>query len=386
MQATQADVGVGHSGVVPAEVVGGRAWLRTGAARPDTDLPEGVGGGDGAAAGADLQHLDHRDRDRHAAALLEPGLPRHLEAGGGARHVVLDEGDLGRRAAHVEGADAVAAVAGGQIGGEHGATGRPRLHQPHGERRGNLHAQQSAAGVDEMQRAGCTEPAQLGLEAPQVGGHQRLHVGVGAGGVEPLVLAHPGRDLAAERRGDAGRGLQEQVTEPALVVAVAVAVHEPDGHGLVSAVDQLRHDCAGAGLVEGHQRFAPRVEALADDVAVLALDERRRQHDVEVVLLEAALGTGLDHVAEPCGGHQGGARAGALDQGVGGQRGAVDDLGHLGEVDVVARRKLGHRRQHALLGTAGRQHLRRDEAAVFPFQHHVGEGAPHIGADTQRHS
>ena len=198
------DVGVGHGGVVPAEVVGGRAGFRAGAARPDADLPEGVHGGDGAAAGADLQHLDHRDGDGHAAALLEPGRPRHLEAGGGARHVVLDEGDLGRRAAHVERADAVAAVAGGQIGGEHGAARRPRLHQPHGERRRNLHAQQAAAGVDEVQRAGGAAGAEFGLQATQVRGHQRLHVGVGAGGVEALVLAHPRRDLAAQRDGDAG--------------------------------------------------------------------------------------------------------------------------------------------------------------------------------------
>ena len=50
--------------------------------------------------------------------------------------------------------------------------------------------------------------------------------------------------------------------------------------------------------VEGDQYLAPSVDPLGDDEAVLAFDQRRGENDVEVVLLETALGPRLDDVAE----------------------------------------------------------------------------------------
>ena len=55
-------------GAVAAALVAGGAGLRAGALGPGLDLPQRIDPGDRAAAGADLDHLDDRDRDRHAAS------------------------------------------------------------------------------------------------------------------------------------------------------------------------------------------------------------------------------------------------------------------------------------------------------------------------------
>ena len=268
-------------------------------------------------------------------------------------------------------------MAGRQVGGEDGATGRTGLDEAHRERGCDLDAQQAAAGVDEIQRAGGAETLQFGFEASQVGSHEGLHVGVGAGRVEALELAHLRRDLAADRHGDVRVGFQQKVAEAALVVGVAVAVHEADGDGLVAAVEQLGDDGPRRGLVERHQNLAAGVDAFGDHEAVLALDQRRRQHDVEVVLLEPALGARLDHVAEPGGGHQGRPGTAALDEGVRGERRAVDDLFDVGEVHVVAGGQRGDRGEDALLGSpACGQELVGDERAVVTLEHDVGERPP----------
>ena len=80
----------------------------------------------------------------------------------------------------------------------------------------------------------------------------------------------------------------------------------------------------------GDQDVAAGVHALAQGEAGVAGDQRLGQDEVEVVLLEAAFGPHLDHVAEALGRDEGGAGAAPLDQGVGGERGAVDDAGEGG--------------------------------------------------------
>ena len=73
-----------------------------------------------------------------------------------------------------------------------------------------------------------------------------------------------------------------------------------------------------------------RADPALDREAVLARDQRRRQLQVQVILLEAVFGPHLDHVAKTFGRDQRGLRAAALDQGVGRQRRAVDDDADLG--------------------------------------------------------
>ncbi len=54
-------VGIGHRRVQPARAISSRARHRAGAARADGQQADRVGRGDAAAAGADLDQLDHRE-------------------------------------------------------------------------------------------------------------------------------------------------------------------------------------------------------------------------------------------------------------------------------------------------------------------------------------
>ena len=78
-------------------------------------------------------------------------------------------------------------------------------------------------------------------------------------------------------------------------------------------------------LVQLHQHLAVGGEALADFEAQRARHQRHRAVDHQVVMVEALLVALLDDVAEAFGGDEGGPRALALDQRIGGERGAVDE-------------------------------------------------------------
>ena len=62
----QHEVRVGHCRLRAATAVAGRARIGTRAFRPDAQQPNLVDHGDRAAAGADLDHVDHRGLDRQA--------------------------------------------------------------------------------------------------------------------------------------------------------------------------------------------------------------------------------------------------------------------------------------------------------------------------------
>ena len=97
----------------------------------------------------------------------------------------------------------------------------------------------------------------------------------------------------------------------------------PLGAGARRAARAPRRDRAGAGRAVGQH-------ALRTSSAELARHERRRRVDEEVVHVVAALAADLDRVPESGRREQAGPRALALDQRVGGQRGAVDERAHRG--------------------------------------------------------
>ena len=114
-----------------------------------------------------------------------------------------------------------------------------------------------------------------------------------------------------------------------------------------------------------------------EDVAVPALDEGRGQDQIQVVLLEAALGAHLDRVAEPGGGDERrvGSRAG--DDGVGGDRSSVDEGVEVGQVGARLGDHLGDAvhltRYLVVVSTADAGH-----ADLHPgFLHHLA-GVQHL--------
>ena len=84
----------------------------------------------------------------------------------------------------------------------------------------------------------------------------------------------------------------------------------PDGFGR-----KVLDDCAGV------------IDALRKSKAQLPGGQGRGPVHLQVVEFGAALATDLQHVFEPHGGHQGRAGALAFQQGVGGDRGTVDEFG-----------------------------------------------------------
>ena len=89
-------VSVGNGGLGAAAAVAGGAGIGAGGMRADAQQADLVDGGDGAAAGADLDHVDDRRLDRQAGTALEAVHARgfHFRGDGGA--AILDQARLSR--------------------------------------------------------------------------------------------------------------------------------------------------------------------------------------------------------------------------------------------------------------------------------------------------
>ena len=92
-------VRVGDGWPIAAQPVARRTRIGGGAVRPHAQQAELVNARDRSAAGADLDHLDHRHLQRQAAALGEAVHARHLELVGAFGLASVDDADLGGRAA-----------------------------------------------------------------------------------------------------------------------------------------------------------------------------------------------------------------------------------------------------------------------------------------------
>ncbi len=186
---------------------------------------------DRAAAGADLDHLDHRDAQRQAAALLEAvdaratSKPRAVCGSPSSMTQILavvppmskDSTSVDAPSAAPRWPEKIAPPAG------------PDLDQPHREADRGLDRRQAAARLHQEQRAADSLCARSSASSRrEIAAHDRLHVGVGAGRREALVLAHLGRDLAGRARCvTPGSASRQQLARGALLVrGVGVGVQE----------------------------------------------------------------------------------------------------------------------------------------------------------------
>ena len=168
--------------------------------------------------------------------------------------------------------------------------------------------------------------------------------------------------------------------------AVHVGVDEPDGHRLVGivvgAVRQVVDEGAGLCLVERSQYPSVDADAFGQDVAVLPLYEWGGEHEVQVVLLEATLGSHLDGVPEARRGDQRRAGPGARYQGVGGQGRTVDERVQVRQVGSSLGHDRGHPVQDPPFGSVVRGEDLRGEHPGAGLEDHVGEGATDVGSDS----
>ena len=268
-------VGIGDGRPLAAAAVAGGAGLRARALRPDTDLPHRIDMGERAAAGADLHHVDHRDRDRHAGALLEAVAAGHLEHAAGLRRVPLDQADLRRGAAHVERQHPIEAEPGGEMRGKDRAAGRTGFDETHREFGCSLERDDAAAGMHQEDRAIRAFLGELRCQIGEISLHHRLDVGVRHHRVEALILAHLRRDLGRDRHRNLRAALQQHVADHPLVLGIEIGVDQAHGHTLVFRLGDLRRHgldlaCDRAGSSPVHRRRHARAACSGDCAAATA--------------------------------------------------------------------------------------------------------------------
>ena len=167
---------------------------------------------------------------------------------------------------------------------------------------------------------------------------------------------------------------------------IGVGMKEGDGDAFHVLRAQSWHQRPHGGFVKRQPHAAMRVDALRHREAKRARHQRLRLVDREIILIVAALGADIEHVAETFRRDQRRLRAPAFDDGVGCERGAVNEDVDVTDVGAGVGQNETHPVQHRLLGTNGRrQHLAR--LAIPPdVQHDIRErtsdidGKPHFGS------
>ena len=117
-----------------APPIASRAGIRARALGPDGDALHRIDTRDRATTRAYFDHLDHRDAHGEPATLHEEIAPVDLDAARGNWLAVVDDADLGGRATHVEGEDAVDAHVLGEPCRQDHAARRVRFDQAIGRR------------------------------------------------------------------------------------------------------------------------------------------------------------------------------------------------------------------------------------------------------------
>ena len=177
----------------------------------------------------------------------------------------------------------------------------------------------------------------------------------------------------------------QQLADALLVDRVQIAVEQADRDRDDVLLGQRPRDLVDPVLFQGLQHLAARIQPLLDLEAEIARHERPRLLEMDIVEARPDLAADLQHVAESFGRDERGARRLALDQGVGGDGGAVDQVGNGVRRDIAIGQDALDRVEEALGGVRGRGGDLRDpgRAAGFGEQHGIGERAADVDAEAE---
>ena len=358
----QHDVAVGDR-QRPVFAIRSRSGIGRGRIRAGT-VARAVEMQDRAAAGRDRVDAHHRRAHAHTCDL---GFEGALEFAGVVRYV-------GRSPAHVEADDLVEACEQRCTHGTDDAARRPGKYGVLALEAARVG--KAAVGLHEHQ----PHAFQFGGDLLDVAPQYRRKVGVDHGGVAAADQLHHRAHLVRHRHLAVADGARHR-RHLFLVLLVAIAVHADDGDRAIACVIG-RLQIAPRGFErERGQHFSMRADALFDfdDLAV----EQFGQDDVARKNLRPVLVGDPERVAKTAGDGEHRALALALQQRIGGDRGA-----HFHRFDLLARdrRAGGDAEQMADAGERGvavvfrivRQQLVRDDAAVGAARDHVGESAAAI--------
>ncbi len=385
IEIAEQEIGVGHRRPRSTQSIGRRAGFRPRAFRAHLQQADRIQVCDRAATRANLDELDGRDADRQAGALGEPLLARRLEMIGDQRFAAVDDGELRRRAAHVEGQHVAAGILRAEPGGGECAGCRPGFEKLHRYALRLAQIGEAAVGDHHQQRRRDAPPGQLRRDRIEIGAGQRLDIGVGDRGGGTLELADLGCHVAGGADAQLREPLRDQGRRPPLVRRFGIGVEEHDRDRLCALPHEAVHRFRQRRLVERRADHSARVDALRHLDPQVAGDKRRRLLDMHVVEFVLPLAADLEHVAEALGGHQSGYRTLALDHRIGEERRRMDDPADApGRHAVLAQDALDARNHAPRRIVMCRQNLAA-EAAAFPMivDDDVGEGAADIDAERE---
>ena len=203
-------------------------------------------------------------------------------------------------------------------------TGRARRRRRADQAAVRLHHQDRRAHVALGQRA--AQPIEVARD-------QRRDVRVDHRRAGALELEHLGQHVRRQRHVHARQPLAQPRADRALVAGVAIGMEEAHRHRFDPGRLQLVDRRIDVVRIQRRQHAALRIQPLAHAQAHRALDQRLGLLPTEVVGERNADAAQLQHVAKALGRDEPGARAPALENGVGRDRGRVHDF-----ADVAARR------------------------------------------------
>ena len=350
--------------------------MGAGAAGTDLRQPDLVDPRHRATAGANGRHAHHRHHDRHAADVL---------AGARAGPAVLDDGDVGAGAAHVEGDDVRPPRLRRDVGGADHARGRPRQQRRHRVGGGGGHRHDAAVRLGDVGGGRHAAGGERFGEPGEIAAHLRLHVGVEHGQRRPLVLASLRPHLRRRAHREPRRRALGDRPHPALVGGVAIGVEQRDHQPLDLVAGQAAHGGVRARLVERGVDGAVRAPALAHLGHPRARHQGQGTGAVQIERVRQAQALQLEHVAEALGDEEAEAGAGALDERVHRDGGAVHHRADLAGVDAVLVGQTPQPRAHRLREVGRRRrHLEPEQLAGPRVEDgEVGEGATDIDAEPE---
>ena len=353
VEPSQYEVGVGDRGLRPALAIASWPGIGSGALGPDPQDAAGIYPGDGPATCADFHEVDYWRANWIASAASRPDarLRRRpdLVVLGHAGCAALDQPGFGGRPAHVEGNHLVVAPRLPQMrrcNHPGGRTGLDHVHRLLPRRCKGVH---SAAALHYEQLSGDTGLCQSIFDPLQIARDYWADAAIDYGRAGPQVLAELRGNFRRERDDGFGKDFGENFSGPLLVHGIGVGVQKADGDGFDALVAQLAGYLAQGVFVERCKLCAAGIEALGHAKTAVAWHEGPGFFKLQVVEGGANLAGDFQHVAEALGGDKAGRRDFAFDDGVGGDCGAVDDVGHVLSGDLL----LGEQPLHGFHKPAG---------------------------------
>ena len=371
------EVGIGRRRIHPAAPVSCRTRLCPGRLRPDMQFAEIIDPGDGAAAVADLDQIDHRHHHRIAgrgAGALDPviGLDPHRAA--------LDQRAFRGGAADVDGQHIGFADQLAQFRSPPEARGRAAFD--HGDRDAGDRFQRIHPAIALHDIGAALQPlgAQPLGQPRQVALCHRLDIGRQHGGIGAFIFPPLAGDLVRGDDGDPGPELADFGDGRGLMFDIGVGMQERHRDGLHAFGLEIGKDRGQARQVERCHFLPQIVDPPGNLLAQVTRHKRFGLLVMQVEKVRPVAACDLQRIAKALGGDQADLYAFAFGNGIDHHGRAMRQKIHRGRIDAA----LGQHVQHALFIVGRRRVGFRGGDALAAIgigrkTDQIGEGAADIG-------